>query len=119
MNEPNFEWLAFTETALFTKQLHDLTTIDTLHALQDELLQNPTRGKVIKGTHGARKARIGDPAKKTGKSGSYRYIYVYLEKAERFYLLLFYGKTKQEDLTLSQAKQVGELVLQLKKIYGE
>lgn len=119
MDETNFDWLAFTETALFTKQLHDLTTIETLHALQDELLQNPTRGKVIKGTHGARKARIGDAAKKTGKSGSYRYIYVYLEKAERIYLLLFYGKSNQENLTASQAKQVGDLVLQLKKIYNE
>jgi hypothetical protein len=112
-------WLAFTETAIFTKQLHALTTIDTLFALQKDLLQNPTRGNVIKGTNGARKGRIGDAAKNVGKSSSYRYIYVYLEKADKFYLLLFYGKSKQETLSPAEAKQIGELVSQLKKLYDE
>lgn len=119
MNDSNFDWLAFTETDLFTKQLDKLTTIETLYALQDNLLKNPRRGKVIKGTHGARKDRIGDAVRKTGKRGSYRYIYIYLEKAERIYLILFYGKSNQSDMTPSQVKQVGELVLKLKEIYDK
>lgn len=112
-------WLAFTETIIFTEQFHNLTADDTLYSIQNELLENPTLGKVIKGTNGARKARIGDAKRKIGKSGGYRYIYVYLEKAERIYLLLFYSKREQEDLTPQQAKQVGELVKRLKEAYKE
>jgi hypothetical protein len=76
-------------------------------------------GDVIKGTSGARKGRIGNPKSKTGKSGGFRFIYIYLPKNERFYLLSIYSKKDQSDLTPEQAKMLGEVVREIKKLYGE
>ena len=116
MNEDE-KLLAFTETEVFTRQIEKLASSETLFAIQDELLQNPRKGDVIKATSGARKARIGGDGR--GKRGGFRYIYVYLELNERIYLLAFYDKKEQMDLTPQQAKALGELVRQLKKNYGE
>ncbi|HLA88249.1 MAG TPA: hypothetical protein VJL10_09515 [Anaerolineales bacterium] len=54
-------------------------------ALQLELVETPTKGKLIKGTGGARKQRFGIPGK--GKSGSIRIIYYY-QVDEKIYMLL-------------------------------
>lgn len=110
---------AFTETKIFQKQIESLTTIETLFDLQNELLENPTKGKVIQGTNGARKGRIGDKKSGKGKSGGFRYIYVYLKRNRRIYLLLFYGKNEQDELSPDEKKQVANLVKQLKEIYKE
>jgi hypothetical protein len=42
---------------------------------------------MVKGTHGVRKARVADPSSSRGKSGSYRYLYLYLEHVGRVHLL--------------------------------
>lgn len=112
-------YFSFTETKVFTRQFDRLTTVETLYALQDDLIENPHKGDVIKGTGGARKGRIGDPKQNRGKRGAYRYIYVYLEHGERIYLLLFYGKNEQDNLTQEQTRELAALVRQLKEIFGE
>lgn len=86
---------------------------------QFKLLENPLLGGVIKGTGGARKGRIGDPRRKSGKSGGFRFIYVYLAGCDRFYLLAIYSKKDKVDLTPKQAVALGELVRMIKKAYGE
>ncbi len=111
--------LAFTETLIFTEDLSKIASDSTLFAIQNALLENPHLGDVIKGTSGARKGRIGDPGNKKGKSGGFRFIYVYLEHSERFYLLAIYSKKDKSDLTPKQAAQLGELVRLLKRAYGE
>jgi len=110
---------AFTETIIFTEGLHDLTDDETLFMIQKELLENPLRGDVMKGTSGARKARMSDRASGKGKRGGFRYIYIYLQKAGRIYLLDIYSKSEKTDLTPKQAKELGEVVKAIKKIYGE
>lgn len=110
---------AFTETKIFQKRIESLTTTETLFALQNELLENPTKGKVIQGTNGARKGRIGDKKAGKGKSGGFRYIYIYLERNKRIYLLLFYSKNEQDELSSDEKKQIASLVKQLKEIYKE
>lgn len=110
---------AFTETVIFTEDLLDITNDETLYAIQNALSVNPLLGDVIKGTGGARKGRIGNPKAKSGKSGGFRFIYIYLPKNDRFYLLAIYSKKEQSDLTPEQAKLLGEVVKSIKKLYDE
>lgn len=110
---------AFTETLIFTEDLLEITDDETLYAIQNALLANPLLGDVIKGTSGARKGRIGNPKAKSGKSGGFRFIYIYLPKNDRFYLLAIYSKKEQSDLTPDQAKMLGEVVKEIKNLYGE
>ena len=107
--------LHFKETSIFTKQVDKLASIEILTALQDELIENPERGVIIAGTNGARKARIGDKAQKRGKSGSFRYIYVYFEHAGIIYLLLFYAKNEQDTLSAEEKKEVAAFISQTKR----
>lgn len=68
----------------------------------------------MKGTGGARKGRIADPQDARGKSGSFRYLYLYLEQRGRIFLLLFYGKNAQASLSDEQRKQVTAAVEKIK-----
>jgi len=111
--------LAFTESLIFTEDLHRLAGDDVLFAIQNALLANPTLGDVIKGTSGARKGRVGDPKRRSGKSGGYRFIYLYLPRSDRFYLLGIYSKLEKIDLTPKQAAELGIIVKAVKKAYGE
>jgi len=113
------ELFAFTETIVFTEELQEIADIETLFAIQNELIKNPRLGAVMPGTSGARKGRIANLARGKGKRGGFRFIYVYLEKSDRIYLLDIYSKHEKTDLTPKQAKQLGEIVREIKKAYGE
>lgn len=105
--------LTFVEVPAFIKQIDRLgkpQSVEILTAIQNELLNDPKRGDVIKGTGGARKARIGNPAKGKGKSGGFRYIYAYFELNYRIYLFFFYEKKSQDDLTNEQTKLLAEAI---------
>ena len=103
-------FLHFVETPIFTKQIDKLASIEILTAIQDELLEDPERGDLIAGTNGARKARIGDKRNRRGKSGAFRYIYVYFVHAETIYLLYFYAKNEQVTLTKQEKEELALLV---------
>jgi hypothetical protein len=47
-------WFEFVESKLFSKQLRELSS-EILVNIQSDLVQNPERGVVVKGTHGVRK----------------------------------------------------------------
>ena len=70
---------------------------------------------MIKGTGGARKGRVADPRDARGKSGSFRYIYLYLEHRGRIFLLLFFSKNEQANLSPDQVKQVAKMVEKIKQ----
>ena len=76
-------WLEFVESKIFSRQLRDLPA-EVLTDIQSDLVDNPERGDIVKGTHGVRKARVAEPGSSRGKSGSYRYLYLYLEHAGQF-----------------------------------
>ena len=105
----------FVESLVFTKQLQELASIETLYAIQSDLLADPERWPVIPGTKGARKGRIADPNSSHGKRGSFRYIYLYLRHRERIYLLLMFGKSEQANLSPGQTRQVAELIDAIKQ----
>ena len=72
-NADDAVWFEFVESKIFSKQIREVGG-DLLTRMQSDLVQNPERSAVVKGTHGVRKARAADPASSRGKSGSYRYL---------------------------------------------
>ena len=70
-------WFEFVESKIFSKQVSELTG-ELVEKIQSDLVQNPERGDILKQTHGVRKARVAEPSSPRGKSGSYRYLYLYL-----------------------------------------
>ena len=111
--------LHFIETAVFSRRIDKLADRELLFDLQNDLLVNPKRGDVVSGTNGARKARIAYKRQNVGKSGAFRYIYIYLEKVETIYLLVFFGKNEIDNLDKGERNELGKLVKILKDKYGE
>ena len=104
----------FIELPVFMRQLDGLASFETLYAIQADLLADPEGWPVIKGTGGARKGRVADPRDSRGKSGSFRYIYLYLEQRGRIFLLLFFSKNEQANLSPEQVKQIAAAVEKIK-----
>ncbi|HEY6804508.1 MAG TPA: hypothetical protein VI306_13100 [Pyrinomonadaceae bacterium] len=107
-------WFEFVESKIFFKQIRELG-VDILARIESDLIQNPERGAMVKGTHGVRKARVADPASLRGKSGSYRYLYLYLEHAGRIHLLYLFSKGEQADLSPQQKQIIGALSQEIRK----
>jgi hypothetical protein len=106
-------WFEFVESKVFSKQVSALPG-GVLTKIQFDLVQDPDRGDIVKGTHGVRKARVSDPASSRGKSGSYRYLYLYLEHAHRIHLLYLFSKGEQSDLSQEQKRIIGVLSRQIR-----
>ena len=107
-------WFEFIESKIFSRQASELG-VEVLARIQSDLVQDPERGAVVKGTHGVRKARVADPASSRGKSGSYRYLYLYLEHAGRIHLLYLFSKGEQADLSPAQKQIIGALSQEIRK----
>jgi hypothetical protein len=109
----------FYEAPVFTARLERFAgagALSVLYAIQEDLLADPLRWPVVKGAGGARKGRVADPASDRGKSGSYRYLYLYLEHRGQIYLLFLFAKTAQADLSAEQKKEVAAMVEAIKKL---
>jgi hypothetical protein len=104
----------FVESKVFSKHVRELSG-EILANIQSDLVQNPERGAIVKGTHGVRKARVADPASTRGKSGSYRYLYLFLEHAGRIHLLYLFSKGEQADLSPEQKRIIAALSQEIRK----
>ena len=107
-------WFEFIESKIFSKQIRE-PGVEVLARIQSDLVQNPERGAVVKGSHGVRKARVADPTSPRGKSGGYRYLYLYLEHAGRIHLLYLFSKGEQADLSPQQKQIIGALSQEIRK----
>ena len=110
--------LEFVESDAFTRRLLALAkehADDVLLEIQNDLLENPKRGPVVKGTAGVRKSRATDPTRGKGKRSGLRYMYYYLERDGRIFLLMMFSKDEQDDLTKSQKKVLVSFVQDLKE----
>ena len=107
-------WFEFVESKIFSKQVGKLPA-EILTNIEFDLVQNPDRGDIVKGTHGVRKARVADSGSSRGKSGSYRYLYLYLEHAGRIHLLYLFSKGEQADLSPDQTRMIGALSQQISR----
>ncbi|ASK71605.1 type II toxin-antitoxin system RelE/ParE family toxin (plasmid) [Shewanella putrefaciens] len=103
--------IEFVETSIFTRQIKELATDDELKDLQAELIAQPDKGDIIKGTGGLRKVRMAVGNK--GKSGSIRVLYV-LALADKIYLVLAYPKSVKESLTAEEKAKLKQIVQSLK-----
>ena len=96
------------ETSIFTKRINTLLTDEEYRKIQNELIINPEKGKVIRGSGGLRKIRSGISGK--GKSGGVRIIYCWIIKKDIILMLFAYPKNEQDNLTFSQLKILKSLV---------
>ena len=109
----------FVESPGFTKRIDKLASLDVLFSLQSDLARNPLLGDLMEGCGGVRKARVGDKGAGKGKSGGFRYVYLYIEIARTIYLLHFFGKNEKANLSKAERNEVAKLVRELKRLYGE
>lgn len=96
------------ETSFFTKRLRTLISDEEYREFQNELIINPTKGKIISGSGGLRKIRL--KTKGQGKRGGARVIYYYVNTRDIIILLLIYEKSEQDELTNNQLKILKKLV---------
>jgi hypothetical protein len=108
----------FIESRVFTARLKDLAgeaDRDVLEQIQSDLLKNPTRGSIVEGLGGIRKARSANPGRGKGKRGGYRYLFLYLEHKQHIHLLLLFDKDDEADLSKEERKLLRDLVHQISK----
>lgn len=96
------------ETTIFTKKVNALLTDDEYRNLQNTLILNPEKGRIIRSSGGLRKIRWGITGR--GKSGGVRIIYYWIVQRKIILMLLIYPKNEQDDLTSSQLKILKSLV---------
>ena len=96
------------ETSVFTKRLKVLLSNEDYRLLQNEIILNPGKGKIIRGSGGLRKIRWSISGK--GKSGGVRIIYYWVKTKEIILMLLIYSKNEQDDLSIEQLKTLKSLV---------
>ena len=100
--------MEFFETSVFTKLIQKLISYEEYHLLQLQLSVRPESGDIIKGSGGIRKLRWAGSGR--GKRGGIRVIYYYLTEDEQIYMLYAYPKSKKDDLTADQLRQLKQLV---------
>ena len=102
-------WIEFVESTSFTSSLRQLPD-DVLESIQNDLIQDPTRWPIIRGTNGARKGRVADTKSGRGKSGGFRYLYVYFPHRGRIHLLFMFAKHDQVNLSAAQKKVIARMI---------
>lgn len=96
--------IIFIETPDFIEKIDALDSKDEFNEIQNELIVNPVKGKIVKGTGGARKIRM--KLKGTGKSGGARVIYYYVDLKGEIWFLNLYLKKDKTDLTENDKKRI-------------
>lgn len=100
--------IIFIETPEFINKIDYLASEDEFNALQAELINNPLKGKIIKGTGGARKIRM--KVKGRGKSGGARTIYYYVDLMGEIWFLDIYLKKDKSNLTENEKKRIHRFI---------
>ncbi len=106
--------ILFIETPDFANKFDKLASVAEMRMLQNELIQNPEKGSLVKGTGGARKLRVKLP--QTGKSGGARVIYYYIDLYGEIWFLDIYAKKHKESLTDTEKKKLYKFIKE--KIHG-
>src|SRR4051812_40923632 len=104
----------FVESSAFAKRVNQQAA-EVLKEIQMEILKNAEAGRIIQGTGGLRKIRVGDESRGKGKRGGFRVIYLDLPHVERTHLVALYDKSEKNDISKDEKKILKALVDQLKK----
>jgi hypothetical protein len=65
----------FIELSTFTKSIKGILRDEDVRTLQNEIMQEPSKGDLIPGGGGLRKLRFADSSRNKGKRGGLRVIY--------------------------------------------
>ena len=103
--------MEFIETPTFTRLLTGVLSDDEYRELQNELVDDPAKGDLIKGGGSIRKLRHGVQGR--GKSGGGRGIYYWVKDDHLIYLLVIYPKSKKDDLTDKETAILRDFVKEL------
>jgi hypothetical protein len=104
--------MEFIELPSFTAAVKEANAEESLRGLQLELITDPMKGDVIRGTGGFRKVRMRLPGR--GKSGSLRAIYLYFLDRNRIYLAMLYRKNVRDTLSHDQKAALRRIATSLK-----
>ncbi len=96
---------------LWTK--HGLTEDDMI-GLENEILAAPRKGDEVPGSGGFRKIRWRREGLTTGKSGSFRVLYLYVQAYATVFLVLVYGKRDRANISKADANALASRAVGLK-----
>ena len=102
----NLGVFSFIETKLFTKLVRQYLSDESYAQLQAELIDNPEKGAVIRGSGGVRKIRWA--AEGRGKSGGYRVIYFVRNTQGIIWMLTIYPKNVADSIPGHLLKKIRE-----------
>ncbi len=108
--------LTFVETRPFTARWHARLDDESLRALQNLLLENPSAGDPMSGCGLLRKLRWSDESRGQGKRGGVRVIYLHTPEVGRIDLVTVYGKDEADDLSRAEIKVLCEYAKQLRAL---
>ncbi len=97
---------SFIETTLFTRLVSDYLSDEEYGKLQQELMNNPEAGAVIRGSGGVRKIRWAAAGR--GKRGGYRVIYFVRRSNDIIWMLTMYPKNVTDSIPGNILKQIRE-----------
>ncbi|WP_294241454.1 addiction module toxin RelE [Pseudobutyrivibrio sp.] len=107
----------FIQTTDFSRRWDKLGfTDEELRLLELDILRNPKKYPVIKGTGKLRKARIAFEGR--GKSRSARICYVDFVFAETVYLITVYGKKEKDNLSKEERNNIKKAIECLENSLG-
>jgi mRNA-degrading endonuclease RelE of RelBE toxin-antitoxin system len=112
-----FNLITIVETSSFTKEAKKLISEEEIDEVKNYLASNPEVGDLIPGLRGIRKMRW--QANQKGKRGGARIIYFFYNFNIPLFLLDIYPKSKKDDLTPSEKKDLNNLIEELVNHYGE
>ena len=98
----------FIETSAFTRRIVQEMSDNEYRRLQEELLDRPTAGDLIRRSGGLRKLRWAGHSR--GKRGGLRIIYYWHAGREIYLMLYVYPKNEQEDLKAEQCRVLSRIV---------
>lgn len=89
---------------------------EDLQALEQQIMERPQSGAVMRGTGGVRKARFAPPSSHTGKSGATRVCYVAFADSV-CYLLLIFPKNERANLSAEDKAALKTIVEALRRLH--
>ena len=107
----------FIQTTEFSRKWDELGfDDDDLWLMEQDILKDPKKYPVMKGTGKLRKARIAFEGR--GKSGSARVCYVDFVVADTIYLITVYGKKEKDNLSKEERNNIKKAIGILEKSLG-
>ena len=105
----------FIEFPQFQDFIDKSSNKELLRKIQEEILANPMRGDIIRGSGGVRKDRYLDSNLGKGKRSGFRYLFLDLPNVKKTYLIGIYSKGTKIDISQDEKKSIKKLVQILKK----